>query len=113
MEDTKKTRPSKHSRTDAHMHSQRLWQCAHRACTGSEPDGVPALRGEMDTRPHPSPRSYFQLITAHANGDHWVYKLFLRADPLPSRRWPTQNELGGSFGGLSRNALPGIFILFI
>jgi hypothetical protein len=47
MEDFKEAVSSRHNRTDAHMNSQRLWQCAqglHR----SKSEGVPALRWGRD-----------------------------------------------------------------
>lgn len=49
VEDTKKTRPCRHNRTDTYMNSQRLWWQAQ-AYTGLSQIG-PALRGEIDARP--------------------------------------------------------------
>ena len=52
MDDTKETVSSRHSRTDAHMNSQRLWkhaQGSHRF----KPERVPVLREEVETNVHP------------------------------------------------------------
>ena len=50
MEDTKETRPSRYSRTDAHMNSD--WQLV-KGLQSSKLEGVPVLRREVDTNPHP------------------------------------------------------------
>jgi hypothetical protein len=52
MEHTKESRLSRHSRAGAHMNTQRLWQHGE-SLHGSAPDGVPLLREQMGTLPHP------------------------------------------------------------
>lgn len=47
MEDTKETGPSRYSRADALMNSQRLWQHA-RGLGRSKPDRVSMLREGVD-----------------------------------------------------------------
>lgn len=76
MEDTKDPRP-KHSRTEAHINSETG------SMHSSELNGVPVLRGEVDTSPLPASlnQSHLQLITAPKGKvtlvptkPHWVYK---------------------------------------
>jgi hypothetical protein len=86
MEDAKETRPSIHKRTDTHVNSQRLWQCAQ-GLQRSNSDVVLVLRGYMDTSPNPNPnpksisngqplkkQKLFSLTESH-----WVYKSQLRS----------------------------------
>jgi hypothetical protein len=47
MEDTRETSPSGHNRTGTHVNSQTV------SMLKSKPDGVPAPREKVDTRPHP------------------------------------------------------------
>ena len=52
MNDTKETRLSKDSRTDADVNSQRL--CPHaQGLLGSAPDEILVLKGELDMFSHP------------------------------------------------------------
>jgi len=50
---TKETEFFSDSRTEAHMNSERLWQQAHRTCTGSHRTESQSEEGEVDTRSHP------------------------------------------------------------
>lgn len=62
-DDTKEARPSKHSKTDAQMNSQRLWQHAQ-GLPGSAPDVVPVIREEVDASP-PSLTQQLSLTDNH------------------------------------------------
>lgn len=55
MQDTKKTRPSKHSRNNTHRNSQRLWQNGQ-GLVGSGPNEVLALN------PIPKPETIFNRL---------------------------------------------------
>ena len=104
MDDSKETVSSRHDRPDAHINSQSLWQHAqglHR----SKSDGVPVLKSEVDTNPYLNQEAvcnWYLLankeLFSPREESHWVHKPHLRTGPLPSSRWPTQNELHSILG---------------
>lgn len=51
MLDTKEMGPSKYSKVGAQMNSRRLWK-HEQDLYHFKTDGVPLLRGEVDTSPH-------------------------------------------------------------
>lgn len=117
MEDTKERRPSQHSRTNTHMHSQRLWQHTQ-GPHGSVPDGVQTQgRWTQATilNPELSPidNHWQRKEESSSMESYWVCKPHLRAGPWPSSRRLTQKELNGVLGGfLSHNALSGHYFSF-
>lgn len=100
------THQGSHARTHTHEHTETA-----AARTGPAQDQArwgPRAERRGRRKPHPRSRSDCQLITAHRGRirfpqwnpiEYTVYKLHLMANPMPSR-WPTQNKLGGSFGGI-------------
>lgn len=107
MEDSTKT-ASRHSRNDAHMNSQILWQHAlglHRFT----PVRVPVLRRGSDEEIQTLARKLSAIDTRLQRErqfspveSHWIYKPYLRKDrPHPKSRWPPQDELRVIFVSLS------------
>lgn len=89
MEDSKETKPSKHSSTNTLMNSQSLWQHAQELAV-SVPYWVPALKRRDCHKPLP-PLSYPQLTTTCISNIRSL-KQNLIEDVNPSsmsrNRWP-------------------------
>lgn len=86
------------------MNSQRLCQYAQ-GLHSFKPDEIPELRGDMDTAPIPNQKlspthNVLQRKSSFSTMEsHWLLQPHLKAGPMPSSRWTTQqNELDGIFG---------------
>lgn len=77
---------SRHNREDGHRNSQRLWQIftisQHR-------------QRELDTKPHPQPRHYIQLISPGRGNSflQWCDTPHSRANLMLRNGFPTQNRI--------------------
>lgn len=115
MEDTKKTRPTRYDRVDAHKNS-------HTVEAQSRLEQIQAKQGPSTKRGcgHKSISLTQKLSPTDNNSQkknyfsptesHWVYKSYLRTHPMPGTRQSIQNELNVIFGGfLFHYALSELF----